>query len=352
MAGNSLDSAPPRGSQSALAEGVVRVGPLMGLSALLRDLGTDPEPVFAGAGFSPDQFADPDFEISFVAGSRLLARCVAATGCGHLGLLLGERADPSSLGIAGFMLRTAPNVGMALRALANYLDLHDRGAVVTLVTKGGETSLGYVIHLSGVAATEQIYDLSLTVVCRIMRSLCGSGWNPTKVQLSRRYPRDPAPYRRFFRSPLRFDEEQSSVVFPSRWLAHPIAGADPFLHRHLKKQADEMQARREQSLVAELHRLLRKSLLNRKEGVTDIARQLGVHQRTLNRRLREEGTTFRREFEAVRYEVARQLLSDTGMPLSAIAAALHYADTTAFSRAFKRWAGYTPAKWRSIRSRP
>ena len=147
MAGDSLDSAPPGRKRRALAEGVVRVGPLMGLPGLLRDLGSDPEPVFAAAGFNTDQFADPDFEIPFVAGSRLLARCVAATGCGHLGLLLGERADPSSLGIAGFMLRTAPDVGSALRALANYLDLHDRGAVVTLASKESEISLSYAIHL-------------------------------------------------------------------------------------------------------------------------------------------------------------------------------------------------------------
>ena len=348
MAGDSLDSAPPGRKRRALAEGVVRVGPLMGLPGLLRDLGSDPEPVFAAAGFNTDQFADPDFEIPFVAGSRLLARCVAETGCGHLGLLLGEQADPSSLGIAGFMLRSAPDVGTALRALANHLDLHDRGAVVTLASKEGETSLGYAIHLAGVEATEQIYDLSMSVVCKIMRSLCGSGWKPTKVLLPRRQPRNPAPYRRFFRAPLSFDEEQAAVVFPSRWLDHLIAGADPFLHRHLEQQAAELQARRERSLAADLRRLLRKSLRNHKESVSDIAGQLGMHQRTLNRRLREEGTTFRRELGAVRYEVARQLLADTGMPLPSIASALHYADTTAFSRAFKRWSGSTPAKWRSL----
>jgi len=72
-----------------------------------------------------------------------------------------------------------------------------------------------------------------------------------------------------------------------------------------------------------------------------------MHERTLNRRLRAEGTTFQRELEAVRYDTARQLLDETSMTLAQVAAALEYADTSAFSRAFKRWAGATPAQWRA-----
>ena len=79
-----------------------------------------------------------------------------------------------------------------------------------------------------------------------------------------------------------------------------------------------------------------------------MARQIGIHERTLNRRLREAGTTFRREFEDIRYEIARQLLTDTDMPLSQIASSLNYADGTVFSRAFKRWSGETPKDWRRL----
>ncbi len=98
--------------------------------------------------------------------------------------------------------------------------------------------------------------------------------------------------------------------------------------------------------------MLRKSLATQKGSVADIAGQLGMHERTLNRRLREEGTTFRRELEEIRYEVARQLLADSNMPLLKIATALNYADATAFSRAFKRWSGSTPAQWRSRHTDP
>lgn len=338
--------------QHVLAERIVRVGPLIGLPALVRDLGCDPDPIFAGAGFNLAQFEDPDVEIPFVLASRLLARCVEATGCSHLGLLLGERVDPSSLGVGGFMLRAAPDVGTALRGLVRHLDLHDQGAVATLVTKGREAALGYAIYLSGVEAADQIYDLSMAVSCKIMRSLCGARWNPTEVLLSRRRSQDPAPYQQFFRAPLHFDADRSAVVFPTRWLNHPIASADPLLLRHLEQEADDRHAHQQTSFAADIRRLLRKSLATRKIAVTDIAKQFHTHERTLNRRLREEGTTFRRELKEVRYEVAKQLLADSKMPLSKISASLGYSDATAFSRGFKRWSGNTPTEWRARHPQP
>jgi AraC-like DNA-binding protein len=319
----------------------------MGLPALLRDLDCDPKPVFEQAGFDLARFSDPDNTLPFVPASRLLEHCAKTTGCAHLGFLLGERADPSSLGLPGFMLRTAPDVGAALKALTDHLDLHDQGGMVTLVTKGGVTRFGYAIHLPGVAAADQIYDLSITIACRIMRGLCGTGWYPAEVRLARRPPPDPSSYRRFFRAPLRFNADVNALVFPARWLGKPLASADPLLHRHLEREAAELHSRQPTSLAGELRKLLRTAMAARKTGVSDIAEQLHLHERTLNRRLRQEGTTFRRELERVRYEVARQLLADTAMPLSKIAAALDYADSTAFSRAFKRWAGSTPASWRT-----
>lgn len=334
------------GANGAEAEGVVRVGPLGGLPGLVRDLGCDPGPIFAAAGFELVQFADPDAEISYVAASKLLARCVEATGCGHLGLLLGERAGPSSLGIVGFMLRAAPDVGTALRDLVCNLDLHDQGAVPILTIQGRVTHFSYAIHLSRVEAADQIYDLAMTIFCQIMRSLCGPDWSPLEVRLSHQRPHDLEPYRRCFKVPLRFDAEQSTVTFPTRWLDHSISSADPLLHHHFEREAARHHAGQNNGIAHQVRRLLRRSLGVGKGEATVIASQLGMHVRTLHRRLCDEGTSFRRELENIRYDVSRQLLAETLMPLSKIGTALGYRDSTAFIRAFKRWSGTPPAEWR------
>lgn len=329
-----------------LADGFMRVGPLMGLPALVRQFGCDAGTVFSDSGFKLAQFANPDYEIPYVAASKLFARCVAETECQHLGLLLGERTAPSSLGIPGFLVQSAPDVGAALRDLLRNLSLHDRGAVASMVTTDGVTIFDYAICLPGVAATDHICDLSMTVVCRIMRGLCGESWTPTEVLLSHPPPRDVAPYRRFFRAPLRFDAEQSALVFHASWLDHPVPGADALLHDYMEKKASEIHCLHETDFVVHFRQLLRESLLAHRCVVADVSSQLGIHERTLNRRLSKEGTSFRQEIENIRYEIARQLLANTQMQVSQIALTLDYSGDTAFSRAFKQWSGVSPTEWR------
>jgi AraC-like DNA-binding protein len=321
---------------------------LASLPVLLDELGFDPQPIFKETGMTARRFANPDMTVPYVRASRLLAHCVAATGCEHLGLLLGERAGPSSLGIAGFMLGSAPDVGTALHALVDNLDLHDQGGVPMLHTNGSVTLLGYAVREIHAEAAEQIYDISIAVACNIMRSLCGADWNPIEVLLSRRRPRDLAPYRRFFRSPIRFDAEQSAVAFPTRWLGFRLKAADPLLHRHLYEEALRIRKRQaSSSLSGKLFPALRSLLLAQSCSLSEAGRMLGLHPRTLNRRLRSEGTTYRREVEGAKYGTARHLLAKTSMPIAEIAAALDYADASAFIRAFIRWSGDSPGNWRN-----
>ena len=77
-----------------------------------------------------------------------------------------------------------------------------------------------------------------------------------------------------------------------------------------------------------------------------ISRLLAIPARTLRRHLAVQGTSFRELLEEVRYEIARQLLADTDLSTAEIADALHYADASAFTRAFRRWTNSPPAAWR------
>ncbi len=83
-------------------EATFRVGPLVNLASLVSSLGCDPVSIFKQSGFDPEEFQDPDHRMPYLESSRLLANCVAATGCEELGLLLGQRAEASHLGLAGF----------------------------------------------------------------------------------------------------------------------------------------------------------------------------------------------------------------------------------------------------------
>jgi AraC-like DNA-binding protein len=327
----------------------VRVGPLAAIPQLLRELGRDPGPIVRAAGFELAFFDDPELPLPYRAASALLARCVAATGCEHFGLMLGERAGPSSLGLAGFLMMNAPDVGQALGDLVHYLRLHDRGGVATFEVHEGTALLGFTVIEPETQAVDQICDLSMAVARNLMRGLCGPKWTPSQVLLPRAPPAHPTPWTRVFGSAVLFNAGQSALAFPSRWLAQPVVVADPLLHRHLKQQADAL--RLDSDFASEVRRLVSGTIAHRASTAAHVAKLLGMHEKTLNRRLLEAGLTFRNVRDDARYAMARQLLANTSMNLAEIAAALGYAEASAFVRAFSRWAGTTPRKWRPGRGR-
>jgi len=333
-------------------EALVRVGPLVNLPALVRELGHDPEPVFSGLGFRTAEFSSPDNLVPYLPASRLLARCVQRTGATDLGLMLGERAHPGHLGLPGYLLLSAPDVGTALRDLLAYLKLHDQGGIPTLMSDREFTRLGYSIVQPGAEAVEQIGDLALVMVCKIMRALCGPDWNPTEALFLHGPPANPLHHRHIFRAPLRFESGENALVFPTRWLAHLPVSGNPLLHAHLEQEARTLQLQRVANLSESLRPLVRRTLLDGHCVAGAVARQLGMHERTLHRHLRAEGTSFRQELESGRRTLGLQLLENTRLPLEEIALALCYTNASAFCRAFKRWTGTTPGRWRSERADP
>ncbi|WP_445500507.1 helix-turn-helix domain-containing protein [Microvirga sp. G4-2] len=100
-------------------------------------------------------------------------------------------------------------------------------------------------------------------------------------------------------------------------------------------------------LTEDLRRVLRTELLRETCSAAAIARLFSMHRRTLNRHLRTEGLAFRQLTNEIRFEIACELLENTDMALSQVAAALKYSEPSAFTRAFRRWSGRTPSEWRS-----
>jgi len=99
-------------------------------------------------------------------------------------------------------------------------------------------------------------------------------------------------------------------------------------------------------LAESLRRVLRTELLRDACSAASIARLFSMHRRTLHRHLHLEGQAFRRIADEVRFEIAREMLANTDMALSQVAAALKYSELSAFTRAFRRWSGQTPSEWR------
>jgi AraC-like DNA-binding protein len=321
----------------------------MAIPEVLRGLGAEPAGVLAEAGFDLGLFDDPDNLITYSARGHLLAHCVARTGCQHVGLLVGQRCSLDSLGLVGVLVKHSPDVGTALRSLERHFSLHVRGAVQTLTVEGKSAVLAYLASGRRVEAADQTAVGAVAANFNIMRSLCGPGWQPTEVRFARRRPADVGPFRRFFRAPLRFDADQYALEFPASWLNRRLPGEDAELRRLLQKQISRLEARHQDDFPEQVRNVLRTSLLTRHARADQVAAFFSMHSRTLSRRLGAFGTGFQELVDEGRFEIARQLLEDTSLEVSAVAASLGYTSASAFTRAFQRWSGTTPTSWRAKR---
>lgn len=339
-------SAPVR-SLPIVPEGYLRIGGPLAIPEVLLRFGVDPAEVLASVGLDARIFSNPENPVPFAALGRLISAGVARTRCRHFGLLVGERGGPSSLGLVGLLIRQAPDVGTALRQAALYLHLHDRGAVVVLSSQDGVARIAYAIYAPGVESSEQIGEGAIAITCNVIRSLCGAQWAPTEVLLASRRPPDMRPYRRFFRAPVRFDAEQNALVFPDAVLDRRLPHANPELQRLLLEEIQRLDRELALDFSTKVRRVVRAGLVVGQCSADRTAALFAVQRRTLSRRLRAEGTSFEALLAEIRYETARQLLTDTAIPMRQIAEAIGYADVSVFTRAFRRWSGTTPTEWRS-----
>jgi AraC-like DNA-binding protein len=331
------------------SDATVRIGTVLAIPALLARFGKDPARVIAEAGLDPKLFDDPDNLVTVAARGRLISLCVARTGCRHFGLLIGQQAGLHSFGLVGLLAKYSPNVGTALRNFVRFFRLHNRGGVLNLDVLGSSAILDFAIIQPRVEATDQVGAGAVAVMLNIMRDLCGREWRPIEVRFAHTKPEDIGPYRKFFRAPLRFDAEQNALEFSVDWLDHPLPGSDPDLSRLLEKQIDALQLRHGDDFPGQVRSVLRSALLTGNATADRVAALFSMHSRTLNRRLDAFDTSFRQLVDESRFEIARQLLRDSSMGVIEIADMLDYADASAFTRAFRRWSGTTPARWRADR---
>ncbi len=171
--------------------GQQRVGALVEVPQLLRELGEDPERVIAGAGISSEILRDPENALSFTEVGKLFQACVTATGCQHFGLLVGQRAATGSLGLVGRLMQNAPTLKHAILDLCVNQRRYVRGSVVYLVIQADTAVWGYAVHQQGMLAVEQLSDGATAVKLNMLRELAGI--SPDEVLASRAAPSDIGP---------------------------------------------------------------------------------------------------------------------------------------------------------------
>jgi AraC-like DNA-binding protein len=337
--------------RAVVEDGMVRVGPIMALPAVLHTFNINSSVLLAEFGLDESFFDDPENTLTMAMGGRLLGRCAARTGCEHFGLLVGQRAGASALGVLGFLMQSSETVGAALTAFARHLEVQDRGGAVSVESDGDYSTLAYTLFDAEVESLDQIMACAIAIAANILRALCGPQWRPHAVLFAFSRPKNAEAYRRVFGVPPRFDADRTGIVFPTQLLRAPIPSADPLLHKLMEERVRELKRTGGGDVLRQVRRMLRTMVIAPKCTVGMAADRMQMHVRTLNRELSSAGTTFLKLREEARRELACQLLEYTRTAANEIAAILGYSDPASFSRAFHRWTGSTPVQWRTSQRR-
>lgn len=340
--------------QSATAPAAdFRVGPLLPLADILREAGLEPQAMLRRCGLPLSTFDDPLRRLNFQQGARLLCDCADALGLPQLGLLIGQRFDFATLGLLAPLMQSAPTAGAALQSMQRYFHVHDRGGVPYLTIRdGNEAALGYTLFSSATPGLAMIFDMSLAVAWRMLSGLCGPQWKANEVLFAHQPPLDPMPYRRLFGVPLQFDAPYSEVRFDAAWLVQPVAGADAAMAMAAWQAAELATDADDRRVARRVHAAVQALVMTGHLSEQRVASVPTMHERSLRRALRAEGTSLTAIVAEARREVADQLLSQTRLPIGDIAQALKYRHAAAFSRAFRTWTQTTPRGWRDTHGQP
>jgi AraC-like DNA-binding protein len=171
---------------------------------------------------------------------------------------------------------------------------------------------------------------------------------PVEVFLKHGAPKITHDHEAYFGCPVRFDADADALLFTHSDMAQPNQKGDAGIVRFIDKHLDSELAgmRDHTSLNRRVKNAVSSSLGAGVPKISDVAGQLGMSGRTLQRRLSEQGLSFQSVVDGARRELAISLLRETNFPLTEVAFLVGFSEQSAFNRAFRRWAGETPRSYR------
>lgn len=316
-----------------------------------REMGMDRGALERAAGLVEADLSDPDARIPKVKMLALWREVLEHVGDPLCGLKIGSTLRTREVGLVGYVMAASANLGHALECLARYGRILADDMQCTLKF-GAETVDFEVAAGVDLIALEHPVVARLTAVLAMAREITGRNVCPVEVCLPQAQPFDVVPYRDYFQSRLRFAAGSPVLTFAVGDLALPISNADQGLSRYLEDYAqgvmDSLPV--QGSLVSQIWRILMVRLPAGDPGIDAVAAALGMTARTVQRRLKDEGTTYRDLRDSFRQTTARKLLGNPRIPIKEIAFLLGYQDIGAFYRAFRRWEDCAPMDYRIART--
>lgn len=307
------------------------------------------EPIFAELGIATDLL---NVETATIEPPLLLAvmeRCVARSRRHHFPFVLGESFDFAYLPDLETFVTTSPTLRDAVQVFVWVRELVNPMLDVTLEEQGDTARL--VLRFVGVAdeqAPPWMSEAMFASVMRFGRQLLGDEMPFDRLCVRHPPPAHAAAYADYFRIPVVFAAADYALEYPRVWLDRPLPGGYATLHDQARQRVERRLGAlpRRGRCIAEVERLCLAEPALLAGGVAVVARHLGLHPRTLQRRLLAESEHFAALQARLRCRLAMQWLADPHCDVETVSERLGFSDRRSFTRAFTRWAGETPSAFR------
>lgn len=295
----------------------------------------------------PQALRDPDGRIPFARQQRLWQAVAERLPVAEPGLAIGAKLGPGQFSVLGYLLQSSPTFGAALQAALRYQRLAGEGGTLLLERHGDELHLIYRPLEPGTLATRTRVLALMHGWLRLIRPLLGT-LPVRRIELALPEPADPAPFAEAFAAPLRFAAPDFALVLPAELERASLTQGNAGLQQLLQQHADNLLARLpSESLSARVVALLSAQLAQGEPDRSALAAHLGLSERTLQRRLAEEGGSYQQLLTDTRRQLAERYLDESELPATEIAILLGYSEPSVFFRAFRQWTGLTPGEYRS-----
>lgn len=325
----------------------VRAANLTGFGELVRRLGADPRAILEHHGIDPRAVRDPDSYIDTRSLVDVLEYCSTSFNDSLFGLRLAQLQEPDVFGCVTALCRAAPTFR---EALASYIDfipvVHSPVAVLELAVGSQTAELRW--HVQGDIGQNHQANYKATLLnLKLLRQTGGPSFRPSYVSLASEVrSKDIAEVENRLGSRFNGRSRCNIIAFPAPLLDQPVPTANRLVFRLLGGYLDRVRTSSRKSIVERVQDYVRGALPSGNCTIEHCAQKMGSSVRTLQAHLADSGLRFSDILEQQRIDLAKLHLERGELSLDDVAAMLGYAEQSSFGRAFKRWTGATPQRYR------
>ncbi len=315
---------------------------------VMADLGFDHQSCLKGTGILLSQLEDGNARMSLQQELEFYRNTLELTGNPAIGLQLGGSFVPQRYGLFGYALLSAPTFRHALALAEKFGRLTFSFFTLKYCVAGRQAWFAMSEPPPFEQELVDLYlDRDMSAALVDFSEILGKPFPAQEVYLAHDGHGVQTAYREHFGCEVQFSSGSGKFVFSSSILDNPLPQGDPESSSHFQQQCQLLLAK----LTTRGHFVddVRMLIISRPGFFPDIefvAEKLGISVRTLRRRLKAEGTTYRKLLDEIRFELAREYLAKTRLPVEEISVLLGYTEQGNFSHAFRRWGGQSPRSWR------